>query len=108
MQSLRDEGFVRPLELTIAVAPTAAQTTPPGKAPADDVERLAMARNFMANTTRAYIGTNGSSLINKIDDCADLESLRHQYNAWREAIQLSREGRKDIGDLESKLAALLS
>jgi hypothetical protein len=106
--TLFDKGFVPPLIPVAEVASPVPQATAPEHAPADNEERLLMARNFMVNTTRAYIGTNGSSLINQLDDCADLDALRHHFGAWRDAIQLSRDGRRDIGDLETKLAALLS
>ena len=109
LATLLNDGFIVPLAPApdpVAAAPkSAAQKV---IAPANDAERFSMARNFMINTTRAYIGTNGSSLINHLDDCDDLEGLRHHFNAWREAIKLSSDGRKDIGDLENKLAALLS
>lgn len=105
MQALLNEGFITPL-VPASNLPSASPA--PHKAPADDAERFGMARNFMINTTRAYIGHNGSSLINHLDDCADLAGLRSHFNAWREAIQLSRDGKKAIGDLENKLAALLS
>lgn len=110
LQTLLDEGFVRPLQ---PAAPAAGAQAAPGKAkpvaaPADTGERFRMAQNFMANTVRAFIGVAGSSLIDRIDACEDLASLRQHFQAWREAIQLSGDGRKELATLENKLAALLS
>ncbi len=106
--SLVNDGFVAPLQPVSQPAPAASRSSAPVNLPANDQERFSMARNFMINTTRAYIGINGSSLIDRLDACADLDALRHNFDAWREAIQLSRDGKKDIGKLESQLAGLLS
>jgi len=106
VEALRDDGFITPLQRPTEM-PAAVQR-PSAPAPASEVERFAMARNFMINTTAAFVGVAGSSLANKLDSCADLASLRHNFNPWRDAIRLSRDGRKQIGELEDKLAALLS
>lgn len=105
---LVNDGFVQPLEQIPEPAPATPQPSASMTVPATDDERFTMARNFMVNTTRAYIGINGSSLINRLDACADLDALRHLFDPWREAIRLSREGKKDLGKLENQLAALLS
>ena len=97
---LTAEGFIRALE----PPPKAA----PATAPANEGERFAMARNFMVNTVSAFLGIMGSSLIDKLEGCDSLEELRAHYAAWREAIQMSREGKHEIADLDSRLAALLS
>ena len=106
------EGFVRALEPppkpAPATAPAAAAAPPPPPAPANEGERFAMARNFMVNTVSAFLGIMGSSLIDKLEGCDSLEELRAHYAAWREAIQMSREGKHEIADLDSRLAALLS
>ncbi len=106
--ALLNDGFVQPLEQAPQPASATPQPSAPTNVPANDEERFSMARNFMVNTTRAYIGINGSSLIDGVDACTDLDALRHLFDAWRQAIQLSREGKKDIAKLESQLAGLLS
>jgi hypothetical protein len=94
-------------------APVAA-SRPPDKAatqvkrPEDDEERLAMARNFMINTTRTFIGIAGSTLIDRLDGADSIPALRQLYYDWRESLQLSTEARARLPDLEKRLAALLS
>lgn len=100
LERLLAEGFIAPLATA-----TAGQDSQP---PRDDAQRFEMARNFMLNTTRTFLGVMGSSLIRKIEDCATFEDLRVQYAAWRGALQLSPDGRKRAGELESRLSALLS
>lgn len=123
LDHLLSEGFITPLrreepapprqELPAsAAAPVPAKPAeakrPSAPAPANDDERYAMARNFMINTTGAFVGIAGSSLTNRIEAAPSIDDLRHLFDEWREAIQLSRDGRKQIADLEGKLAALLS
>lgn len=100
LDSLLADGFVAPLP----VAAPAVKTAPP----VDDVKRFDMARNFMMNTVNAFVGIAGSSLITRLERAAGLEELRPHYEGWREAILLSADGRKQIADLETRLAALLS
>lgn len=107
LQELISGGFVTLLQQT---PPEAA----PGKPqetftpPKNDAERFEMAQNFMRNTVKAFLGGMGSGLISQLDKCTNLEELRPYYTAWREAIVLSGDGRKQAADLESRLAALLS
>jgi hypothetical protein len=105
-QSLWDDGFIAPLVRRVE-APSA-PARPPAPPPESDAERFAMARNFMLNTTSAFAGLAASSLATHLEASADLESLRQHFHSWREAIQLSRDGRKRLDELETKLAALLS
>lgn len=100
LDSLLADGFIVPLA---EAAP--ASNTPP---PPDDAKRFEMAHNFMINTVGEFLGVMGSGLIEKLERCGTLEELRGHYAAWREAIQLSRDGRKQAAELESRLAALLS
>ena len=109
------DGFIRALEpppkpapAPAAAAAPAKPAAPPPPAPANEGERFAMARNFMVNTVSAFLGIMGSSLIDKLEGCDSLEELRAHYAAWREAIQMSREGKHEFIDLDSRLAALLS
>lgn len=99
VESLVTEGFLTALE-----APKAEQAPPP----ADDEKRFEMARNFMMNTVNAFIGIAGSSLLMKLEAAQDLETLRGHYTDWQVALNLSRDGRKQLPDLERKLAALVS
>jgi len=104
-QSLWDDGFIAPLQ---RVEAPSAPARPSAQPPESEAERFAMARNFMLNTTSAFAGLAASSLATHLEASADLASLRQHFHAWREAIQLSRDGRKRLDELETKLAALLS
>ncbi|HMT93296.1 hypothetical protein [uncultured Thiothrix sp.] len=73
-----------------------------------DVAQLKMAKNFMANTLNAFVGTFGSSaLINRIERCEDHESLRAIYDDWLNAIMGTKQGRKDVDNLKAKLLEVL-
>ena len=93
------EGFLAALE-----APAPDQAPPPP----DDDTRFEMARNFMMNTVNAFVGIAASSSISQLESAPDLESLRQRYGDWQAALRLSRDGRKQLPDLEKKLAALIS
>jgi hypothetical protein len=87
-----------------------AVTPPPATvgAPANDAERLDMARQFMINTANSFSGITGSSLVIEINQARDLKQLRALFYDWREAMQMSAAGRQRLPDLEQRLAALLS
>lgn len=69
-----------------------------------DVVQLKMAKNFMANTLNAFVGTFGSSaLINRIERCQDHETLREIYDDWFKAIINTKQGKKDADNLRAKL-----
>jgi hypothetical protein len=108
LEALVADGFIAPLASPPRVQAKGSRALAPAPAPADDAERLTMARNFMANTVNAFLGVMGSSLIDKIERSDTLEELRGEYDAWRKAIRLSREGKAQAEDLERRLAALLS
>lgn len=91
-----------------AAAKPAASVPTATPAPADDEERAAMARNFMINTLDAFVGVAASSLIARVEGSPGIEDLRHLFIEWRDAVALSRDGRKRLGELDAKLAALLS
>ncbi len=76
--------------------------------PGDEAERLVMARNFMSNTLDTFVGLAASSLVSRIESCADRDGLRNLFGDWRDAIALSRDGRKRLSELDSQLAALLA
>lgn len=76
--------------------------------PGDEAQRFDMAKNFMINTTNHFLGPMGSSLIGRLRPCGNLAELRALYGDWRAAIGADGGGRKQLPDLESRLAALLS
>ena len=75
---------------------------------ADAGERFEMAKHFMRNTINTFLGGMGSGLINQVDKCTNIDELRQLFGSWKEAIELSGDGRKQLADLEARLAALLS
>jgi hypothetical protein len=62
----------------------------------------------MRNTLDAFLGSMGSGLVSQVSRCTNLDELRPLYQAWRESILLTNDGRKQAADLEKRLAALLS
>lgn len=82
--------------------------TEQAKRPADDDERLTMARNFMVNTTTTFIGMAGSTLVDRLEAAENIPALRQLYFDWRTSLELSGDARKRLPDLEKRLAALLS
>lgn len=76
--------------------------------PKDEAERFEMAKNFMRNSALAFLGSMGSGFISQVDNCQNFEELRQQFQHWREALLLSNDGRKQVGELSMRLAALLS
>lgn len=93
----------------VAPAPTA-QPAPakPKLPPANDDERLMLARNFMVNTARNYLGIVADSLVPKFEAAKSLGELRQLFFDWREALQQSPDAKRRLAEYESKLAALLS
>lgn len=94
---------------TSAASPVAggAPTTPP-KRPSNDQERLEMARNFMSNSAKTYLGIVADPLVAKLRNLNSIEELRHHFFEWREMLKQSPESKRRLGELEAKLAALLS
>jgi hypothetical protein len=107
LAKLIDGGFVVALQ-------QATNETDPGKSaarierPENDAERFEMAMNFMRNTINTFLGGMGSGLISQISKCTSFDELRQHFGSWREAIELSKDGRNQLTDLENRLAALLS
>jgi hypothetical protein len=99
------DGFV---ERQRSAEPEPAPAAAPALPPMDDTTRFKMARNFMVNTTNAFLGVVGSGLIDKLERSASLDELRRHYQDWQEGIRLSSEGRQRAPELEGQLAALLS
>jgi hypothetical protein len=67
-----------------------------------------MARTFMVNTTNSFAGMVAPTVTEKLHRAKSIAELRHLYFEWREAVQLSGDGKKRLPDLETRLAALLS
>lgn len=73
-----------------------------------DPTQLKMAKNFMANTLNAFVGTFGSSaLISRIERCENHEALREVYQDWLNAIMATKQGKKDSEALKTKLLEVL-
>jgi hypothetical protein len=127
LESLIQDSFIVPLlsrvatpdeqgdnNSSVAAAPVQPNVTTPAKPiepvapPLDDAQRFDMAKNFMINTIKAFLGGMGSGLVNQLEKCSNLDELRPHYKAWRETIVLTRDGRKQADELEKRLAALLS
>lgn len=88
-----------------AVAPKPVATA---ELPKDDAARLEMAKNFMRNTVQTFLGGMGSGFISHIEKCHSFEELRKNFGPWKEAIELSGDGRKQLLDLEQRLMRLLA
>lgn len=101
-------GFVAPLKSASVATTSANKPIEKFAPPRDAAQRFEMAKNLMRNTINAFLGGMGSSLINQIDKCTNLDELRPLYKAWQDAILLTSDGRKQAKDLETRLAALLS
>ncbi len=101
-------GFVAPLQGSSMAKASLVKPVEKIAPPQDAAQRFEMAKNLMRNTINAFLGGMGSSLLNQIDKCTNLDELRPLYKAWQDAIRLTSDGRKQANDLESRLAALLS
>ena len=101
------DGFVAPLRES---SPKAAPGKPTVKIerPKNDGERFEMAKNFMRNTLQTFLGVMGSGTISQVNKCNNFDELRLVYSHWKEAMELSSDARKQLADLEQRLAALLS
>ena len=92
------------------VSPNAAPVTPeqPRNPPSNDDERLILARNFMVNTARNYLGVVADTLVPELEAAQSLADLRHHFFDWREALRQSPDAKRRLAEYESRLAALLS
>lgn len=110
LEKLLADGYITPrvVEAPKAVEPAAAAAPALALPQVDPGQRYDMARNFMLNTTSAFLGVFGSALSEKIETANCLEDLQELYIAWREAIRLTPDGKKRADELETRLASLLS
>ena len=91
----------------VAPKPAAAKSVAQVELPQSEAERLQIAKNFMRNTVQTFLGGMGSGFISHIEKCNSIEELRRNFGPWKEAIELSRDGRKQLLDLEYRLMKLL-
>jgi hypothetical protein len=110
LEKLLADGYITPRVVEAPKAAEPAETAAPAVAlpQVDPGQRYDMARNFMLNTTSAFLGVFGSSLSEKIEAATCLEDLQELYIAWRDAIRLTPDGKKRADELETRLASLLS
>lgn len=72
--------------------------------PPNDPLRVQLARNFMINTIRAFLGTVGTSgLLMRLEEATSLETLRDCFGEWYYLITTSRDGRREAEALREKL-----
>lgn len=109
LDQLLTDGFIAPLEKQQSKPGLFKKTAPSGAPkPKDDNERIEMARNFMVNTTRTFIGYTGEPLINEIEACKTIGELQALFDKWRETVKVNPEGSQRMSELEPRLAALIS
>jgi hypothetical protein len=110
LEKLLADGYITPRVVEPPNAPEPAAPAVPAIAlpQVDPGQRYEMARNFMLNTTSAFLGVFGSALSEKIERAASLEDFQDLYVPWRDAIRLSSDGKKRADELETRLASLLS
>jgi hypothetical protein len=73
-----------------------------------DPLRLQMARNFMSNTLKTFVGALGtSSLLDRLDNAQGHEALRALFDEWYHTIVMSREGRREAEGLRAKLLQVI-
>lgn len=73
-----------------------------------DPLRLQMARNFMSNTLKTFVGALGtSSLLDRLDNAHSHEALRALFDEWYHTIVMSREGRREAEGLRAKLLQVI-
>lgn len=110
LDQLLQNGFIAPLkkEAPKPAIPLPIKRPADVPQPKDETERLELARNFMINTTRTFIGYVGSSLIKQVEASQSIEELQALFEPWRKTINLSPDGARRMSELEPRLAALIS
>jgi hypothetical protein len=108
---LEEDGYIEVAAVTNTAGKAAAPAAPlppvtafrPLPAAADPLN-LQKARNFMANTLNAFVGSLGaSSLLDRIDRSQNHADLRALFDEWYHAIVMSREGKREAEALRTKL-----
>lgn len=108
LKDLIRQGFIVSLESPTSKPTSSSRSIDAFEPGMDQSKRFEMAKNFMCNTVKAFHGSMGSGLTNKIEQCSSIDELRLYYKPWQEAILMTSDGRKQAVDLEKRLAALLS
>ena len=107
LQRLKE--FENKLFQVLGEVSTSATAAPAAKnPPSNDAERLVLARHFMTNTSRTFLGLAANTIIVKIEATRSIADLRHLFFEWRESLKQSPDAKRRLSELESKLAALLS
>lgn len=116
---LEEDGFIEMAKVTQEVGGrTVVQPAPAGPQPSitafrdlpaeHDAVKFQMARNFMANTLNAFVGSLGaSSLLDRIDRCGSHGDLRSLFDEWYHAIVMSRDGKREAEALRGKLLGVI-
>lgn len=112
LDQLLSDGFITPLRKEAPKPASPLPSAGPGKVdgprPKDEKERIEMARNFMVNTTRTFIGYVGGPLIKQVEASQSIDELQALFDKWRETINMNPEGARRMKELEPRLAALIS
>jgi len=88
------------------VARAPSPLVPHDEVPADQAERLKMARSFLINTTETFLGMYGAGLIDQAQQARTIEDFRAIVDDWYEAI-CSEAGNKRGAEMKSRLVELL-
>lgn len=108
LSKLIADGFVAPLRDSAAEDTASGKPAVKIERPKNDAERFEMAKNFMRNTLQTFLGVMGSGAISQVNKCNNFDELRLVYGPWKEAMEFSSDARKQLADLDQRLAALLS
>ncbi len=73
-----------------------------------DPTQLQMTRNFMINTLNVFVGSFAvTALTKRLQDANEHNDLRNLFDEWYEAINTTREGRREADKLRSKLLEII-
>lgn len=108
LSQLIADGFVVALQPFPAAEKSGDKPAIKIERPGNDAERFEMAKNFMRNTLQTFLGVMASGTISQVNNCNNFHELRLVYGQWKEAMELSGDARKQLAELDQRLAALLS
>lgn len=70
--------------------------------------QVQLARNFMVNTLKAFVGAFGvTGLVDRLEHCHNHADLRALFDEWHQAIMTSRQGMREADNLRSKLLEVI-
>ncbi|WP_374490412.1 hypothetical protein [Zoogloea sp.] len=110
---LEEDGFI---EMASVVGPKGELLAPDQPLPsvtafkdhAPDPTRQQMARNFMLNTLKTFVGTVGTtSLQRRIETAMSQSELRTLFDEWFYVIVSSQDGRREAEQLRTKLLEVI-